>query len=151
MIDVDVKGLKELQRKTEKMVADMHGAPILNAMRDSTLLVERKAKQNSPVDTGRLRSSILPEIRIQQETVFGVVGSNVIYAPYIELGTRPHFPPINAVQVWAARRGLNAYLVARAISRRGTKPRPFLTNAFKDSEAAINRRFDRALKEIVEQ
>lgn len=151
MIDVEVRGLKELQRKTEQMVADLHGVPILNAMRDSTLLVQRKAKQNSPVDTGRLRASILPEIRSSENEVLGVVGSNVVYAPYMELGTRPHWPPISAVEVWASRHGMSAFLVARAIAQKGTKPRKFLERAFLDSEAAINRRFEKAVHEVVEK
>ncbi|KPJ77284.1 MAG: hypothetical protein AMJ81_00035 [Phycisphaerae bacterium SM23_33] len=55
-------------------------------MRDATLLVERHAKINAPVDTGRLRASITPEVRQQSNTVQGVVGSNVVYAPFQELG-----------------------------------------------------------------
>lgn len=148
-IDVQVKGLKELQRKTEQMVRDLHGTPILNAMRDSTLLVQRKARQNSPVDTGRLRASILPEIRASQTEVLGVVGSNVLYAPYMELGTRAHWPPIGALEVWARRHGMSAFLVARSISRKGLKGRKFLITAFMDSQGAIVRRFERAVNEVV--
>ena len=36
-IDIEVKGLQEIQRKMEQMVVDLHGAPVLNAMRESTL------------------------------------------------------------------------------------------------------------------
>lgn len=36
-IDVEVKHLIETQRNMERVVREMHGAPILNAMRDSTL------------------------------------------------------------------------------------------------------------------
>jgi len=150
-IQVEIKGLEALRRKTDQMVKDLHGTPMLNAMRDSTLLVTRKARQNAPVDTGRLRASILPEVRESQNEVLGVVGSNVLYAPYMELGTRPHWPPIAALEVWARRHGMSAFLVARAISRKGTKPRKFLENAFKNSEASINRRFERALHEVVEK
>ena len=122
MIDIEVKGLRELQRKTDQMVSDLHGTPILNAMRDSTLLVTRKARINAPVDTGRLRASILPEVRAAQNEVLGVVGSNVIYAPYQELGTR-----------------------------RGIKPKRYLQRAFEDSEMQIIARFDRAVNEVVEK
>ena len=41
-----------------------------------------------PVDTGRLRASITPDV-VQRDTVVqGLVGSNVLYAPYQEFGTR---------------------------------------------------------------
>ena len=151
MIDVEVRGLKELQRKTDQMVRDLHGAPMLNAMRDSTMQVMRLARKNTPVDTGKLQASILPEIRATQNEVMGVVGSNVKYAPYVELDTRPHWPPIAALEVWAARHGRSAFYVARLISIKGTKGKHMLENAFKDSEGAINRRFERAVSEVVEK
>lgn len=90
MIDVkvEVKGLRELQKKSEQTVRDLRGEPMLKAMRDATLIVTRGAKINAPVDTGRLRASITPEVRSEGEDMLGVVGSNVIYAPYQELGTK---------------------------------------------------------------
>jgi HK97 gp10 family phage protein len=151
MIDVklEVKGMKELQKKSEQVVRDLRGEPMLQAMRDATLLVTRGAKINAPVDTGRLRVSITPEVRSEGENLIGVVGSNVVYAPYQELGTRPHFPPIAALQVWARRHGMNAFVVARAISVRGTPAKHFLQNAFEDAKPRIIARFDKALKAIV--
>ena len=86
-IDVTVKGLGEAQKRAIRVVQDIRGTPLLNAVRDSMLLVTRDAKINAPVDTGRLRASITPEIR-QGKSIDGIVGSNVEYAPYQELGTR---------------------------------------------------------------
>lgn len=51
------------------------------------LQVERAAKQLCPVDTGRLRSSITNEIGQDGEGLVAVIGTNVEYAPYVELGT----------------------------------------------------------------
>lgn len=48
------------------------------------LRVEGVAKRICPVDTGRLRASI--SSRVEPGPV-GVVGTNVEYAPYVELGT----------------------------------------------------------------
>jgi len=148
-IDVEVQGLIETQRKLEQVVADIHGTPIVNAMKDATLLVQRGAKINAPVDTGRLRASITPEIRTMGNEVQGVVGSNVAYAPFMELGTRPHWPPIAALEVWAQRHGTTAYLVARAIARKGMKAREFLKKAFEDAKDRIYARFDKAVQEVV--
>src|SRR5512135_1298247 len=105
----------------DQMARDVTGEPMIEAMRDSTLVVTRSARQNAPVDIGRLRASIVPEVRQRDRIVVGIVGSNVVYAPYQEFGTRPHWPPLAALEVWARRHGLTAFLVARAISRRGTK------------------------------
>ena len=152
MIDLEVKGLIEARRKQEQMIRDVRGAPILNAMRDATLLVTRDAKINAPVDTDRLRASITPEIRTMGDEIVGVVGSNVAHAPYMEFGTAPHFPPVGALDIWAERHGgANAFLIARAISRSGLAARKFLQKAFESNKDRIIKRFDRALNEIVEK
>jgi HK97 gp10 family phage protein len=131
--------------------------------------IERDAKQAAPVDTGRLRSSISTVEMIGATTAgaYGMtsssaneftvtVGPNVEYGPYVEFGTRPHWPPIAAILEWVKRKGLGAmrtskktgktyrgrgvavdaaqksiaFLIARAISRRGTRPQPYLVPAF---------------------
>lgn len=133
----EIQGLRELQRETERIVRELHGEPMLNGMRRATLLVQTSAKRLAPVDTGRLRSSITPEIREESRRVIGVVGSNVIYAPYMETGTRPHWPPEAALEVWAKRHGTTAYIVARSIARKGTKARPYLQPAFDQNKERI--------------
>lgn len=49
----------------------------------ATLLVERSAKELCPVETGTLRRSITHEIQGN----YAIVGTNVEYAPHVELGT----------------------------------------------------------------
>ena len=50
----------------------------------AALTLEKNAKQNCPVDTGKLRASITTEVgNLEAE-----VGTNVEYAPYVELGAR---------------------------------------------------------------
>lgn len=53
-----------------------------------TIRVNGGAKRLAPVDTGRLRSSIAWEIGQEGTFIVGRVGTNVHYAPYLELGTR---------------------------------------------------------------
>lgn len=157
-ISTEIKGLKETQRNMEKAVRDLHGTPMLNAMRDAALMVERDAKNNlvgyeSPsvggVDTGRLRASITPEVTTHGDTVQGVVGSNVKYAPYVEFDTRPHWPPLAALEVWARRHHTTAYLVARAISIRGTIGKHYLQRAFDANKDKIEARLGKAVEGIV--
>lgn len=85
-IRVEIKGIKEAQQKAEQMLRDMHGQPMVEAMRRATLIVQRDAKRFAPVDTGRLRASITPDIQMRGIEVLGIVGSNVEYAPFQELG-----------------------------------------------------------------
>jgi len=87
-ISIEVRGLEETARRMEQAVTDLQGTPIVGAMRESTLLVERYAKLAAPVDTGRLRASITPVVVSSAGEVKGIVGSNVVYAPYQELGTK---------------------------------------------------------------
>jgi len=148
-IRVEIRGLKEVQKKMEQIVKDMHGGPFIQVMKKATLLVARAAKQNAPVDTGRLRASITPEIRRTTREVQGVVGSNVKYAPFVELGTRPHWPPVSALEVWAARHGTSAYLVARAISKRGTRARRYLQRAVEENADKIKDLLTRFVAEII--
>lgn len=63
------------------------------------LTAETYAKQECPVDTGRLRNSITNAVRADEKAVY--IGTNVEYAPYIELGTsrmkaRPYLRPAAA-------------------------------------------------------
>jgi len=164
-IEIEIKGREELQRKMTQMVRDLHGTPILNAMRDSTLLVQRKARQNAPVDTGRLRASINPEIRMDANDVQGVVGSNVVYAPDQEFGTKPHGiwsrSPFGVLAFeWKdgptyTRSDGTTYKPTiyffRSVTHPGTKGKRYLQRAFESSELAINRRFERAMNEVIEK
>lgn len=67
--------MKDISSKLEK---NMHKA---------VLIVERDAKINSPVDTGRLRASITNEVE-KTDIIIGRVGTNVKYASFQEHGTR---------------------------------------------------------------
>lgn len=88
-IDIEVRGLKEAQAKATQVLRDLYGGALVGAMRKATLIVLRDAKINAPVDTGRLRASITPDVRREGDNeIVGVVGSNVSYAAYQELGTK---------------------------------------------------------------
>jgi hypothetical protein len=77
-------------------------------------------------------------------------------ASTIELGRRPgRFPPTRAVEQWARRRlGLSqaeaaraAFPIARAIARRGLKPREVLSGATKQLEKTVEGELMRSLEE----
>lgn len=60
------------------------------------LTAESYAKQECPVDTGRLRNSITNAVETGEQSVY--IGSNVEYAAFVELGTsrmkaRPYLKP----------------------------------------------------------
>lgn len=76
MVSAQEKLVEDLKKKIRPVIFDTH----------------REIMMNTPVDTGRLRQSIVVE-----ETKGGfIIGTNVSYAEYVELGTRPHIiRPVN--------------------------------------------------------
>ena len=153
-VRAEVKGLKEVQRNLEQAVKDLHGGETLQAMRDSTLMVEASAKRNlvgyqgkmvGGVDSGRLRASITPEVNINGNIIMGVVGSNVKYAPFVEFDTKPHWVPKGVLAIWAKRHHVKESIVRWGISRHGTKGKHYLQRAFETNEEKIKARFEKAV------
>jgi HK97 gp10 family phage protein len=140
MVQVHMEGGEELRRELQN--PQFVRGPVHDFLHRIGLAVEGRAKANAPVDTGRLRGSIATTV--DEGRLEARVGSNVNYAPFVEFGTRPHFPPLSAVQPWARRHGFplgraGAFLVARAISRRGTRAQPFLIPALHNSKRDVER------------
>ena len=59
---------------------------ISTALEEIGMLAEGYAKKACPVDTGRLRNSITHQMGSDGRSVY--IGTNVEYAPHVELGTR---------------------------------------------------------------
>lgn len=80
--------------------------------------------------TGTLAQSIQPgPVILGDFLVEAWVTANADYASFVEFGTHPHFPPIEALEDWCAKflgDAKLAFVVARAISRRGTYAQPFM-------------------------
>ena len=134
VLTMRIEGLETLQ----KALADpeLVKGPIRDALTRAGLTVEARAKQKAPVDTGRLRASIATRV----EETRAVIGTPVGYAPYVELGSKPHFPPPSALATWARRHGFGPrgeWALARAIAKRGTKAHPFLVPALLESKPDI--------------
>ena len=71
-------------------LAELFSSPageIAKDLQRRALQVDRAAKQLCPVDTGRLRSSITNQLGTDGGGLLAVIGTNVDYAPYVELGT----------------------------------------------------------------
>lgn len=76
IVNVKIVSNEDLIRVTLKRAT-------VRALRTIGMTAERYAKEETPVDLGRLRNSMTHVV--QDNSVY--VGSNVEYAPYIELGT----------------------------------------------------------------
>lgn len=72
-------------RDNTGQVADGIDSAIGAALEEIGLLAENYAARKCPVDTGNLRGSITHEVDAGDNAVY--IGTNVEYAPYVELGT----------------------------------------------------------------
>jgi len=88
--------------------------------------VQNEARRRAPVDTGRLRSSIVSRAEGGGRSLGYVVGSNVNYAAAVEYGTAPHVikPKYKQALYWPGA----AHPVAQ-VNHPGTKAQPFLRPA----------------------
>lgn len=83
-VSVRVDGFPEVERLLKQTGHKLTDA-IKGAVAETALNVERNAKQATPVDTGRLRSSI--GVSFDGNRLGADVATNVEYAPHVEFGT----------------------------------------------------------------
>lgn len=87
-----------------------------------------------PVDTGRLRSSIRNRVDSSGDTV-GRISTNVEYAPFVELGTRPHVIRARNAQALKFRwHGRTIYV--KSVHHPGTAAKSFLRRALREVSRA---------------
>jgi HK97 gp10 family phage protein len=71
-----------------KALFDSPDGPVGKYLAKGAVRVTRRAKELAPVDTGRLRSSIDNDLGRDDRGLVARIGSDVVYAPYVEFGTR---------------------------------------------------------------
>ena len=129
------------------------GVPLRRALSRSALHAAGETRKNTPVDTGRLRNSMTTEVDSSPIPKFAIIGTNVKYGPAVEEGTVPHFPPPSALQPWAVRHGFppgsaGAFLVGRAIAKRGTKGHHMLRDGLDSTKKFFRQQLKTAAREI---
>ena len=135
---------EQLPKNLNKKVSDA----IFNIIVRISAFAQAIAKKEAPADIGNLRNSIF-RIRPRPPQFKGGIQTNVGYALIMEDGRRPGtFPPVGAITRWVSRKrkdfGIKkseirsvAFLVGRAISRRGIKGRKYFDKALKVTTAKL--------------
>lgn len=132
-------------------------------MLQSVILIESKVRPLTPVGvSSRLRNSIFHSVKNDLgANVIGTVGSNLKeeYPAVMEFGRKPgKMPPPSALERWVKIvmrvpakdvKGV-AFVVARAIGKKGIKGRFYMKKGWDQSKAQVNRYFAQALDKIVE-
>ena len=125
-------GYKELQRDLKKMSKET-AIKVKKEAYASGLDVRKEAqdrlKESKTWDTGHLANTILVEPSSDGSIV--EIGPTAPYGPYVEFGTKKHFPPPDALEGWAKRHGFDsAWPICKAIAQRGLPPKPYLLPAY---------------------
>lgn len=120
----------------------------------TALMAEREAKQelSDNTDTGRLQSSV--------RTAFGILKAEVKptaqHAIYVHEGRRPgsRMPPFGertSLGSWARRKGIEPFVVARAIARKGIEADKYMDKAYRTVKPKAEREASELLNEIVRE
>ena len=78
--------ISEFEKRLEKALKQFPEAG-KTCVERACLVVEAKAKENTPVDWGTLRSSISHKVDTSKGSAEGYIFTGEEYAPYVELGT----------------------------------------------------------------
>lgn len=152
-IDIDASEVDALARAWAQApqicVEEMAAAAL-----EGSLYLEREVKELTPVgvggESGGLKGSIgAREPKVLADQVVGEVGTSIAHALPVELGTRPHFPPVQPLVDWAqAKLGLSpeaaeraGFAIARKIAARGTIAVGMFHRAFAAGQDQVQRIF----------
>ena len=108
------------------IVAKASHKAMINSAISVGMLVSGYAQDLCPVDTGRLRDSITHAYNDDDEQVTLLVGTNVEYAPYVELGHRQQ-------------PGRFVPKIKKRLKRSWVPGKPFLRPAFENHRAEIEK------------
>lgn len=142
----DVSDLRRLEAAF-KSAPDLVQRELREFMTEATVLLQGEVQQRTPTTHGTLRASIIGNVTELAGGigVQGVVGSALAYAEAVELGTRPHMPPVEPLIDWVRQKfGLSgkeaksaAWRVARGIARHGTPAAGMFHFAWRDNQVQI--------------
>lgn len=157
---VSIQGIAQLDAAWRKAPA-MVERELKAATWEAELLMQREVQELTPVGAhGVLRESITAEApQVMANNVIGVVGTSVNYAVAVELGTKPHWAPIEPILEWVRLRlGIpekEAERVANAIrfniAAHGTPAVGMFHRGFNASRAQVLEIYSRAFNRITQQ
>lgn len=155
-IVAEVTLTKQLQAKALDAAPGVIDEEMRKTMTGNVLLLEGEIAQRSPVGvTGTLRGATASAVTGTGINVTGRVWNPTVYGPAVEAGSRGHWAPFANILRWARRviGGRDVNRVARAvwiaISKRGTKARPFWAPAWKAKQSEVERRNEAMLTRIL--
>lgn len=134
---IDLQGDKATMEAYQRLSRGMLGRYTIEAMERVVEYAEGRVVDVVPNDTGDLIANIDSDVEVDgpRGELVGSVWSTLPYAPPQERGTEPYWPNIDNLDFWAERHNTTAFIVARAIARRGLLPKWFFLSALLDLAA----------------
>lgn len=155
-IELDVSQAKRIA-KAFQLAPEIAKQELDAGLTEALLLLEREVKDATATGaTGLLRGSITHQLLGERQSVLGKVFSPLSYALPVELGTRPHFPPLEALTDWVhakfdlprAQAKNVAFLVARKIAKKGTEGHHMFRDTLNDNAAQVMKILDAAVERM---
>ena len=124
---------------------------------ESNNLINDKVGKNTIAPDSELYKTLQVKSRNDGDIVYDLMLND--YLVFIESGRRAgaKFPPVEPIVRWARKRGIptdnsTIFLIRRAISRDGIKPRPFLSYIFEEMDDRWDSTWaDKIFDKIMEQ
>lgn len=125
---------------------------------ETATLTKEEMESRAPVGVaGLIGQGISHNIGTTYNSVEGTafIGptDQVPYADGVELGTSPHMPPTDpdgSLAQWCELHDLNVWAVAKSISRKGTKPHPFVQPTYEVVAPIVAERFTKGVTRFLE-
>lgn len=129
----------ELKDNSKEVIKAME-QQALKAMEMCGLVAEGYAKLKAPVDTGALRNSISHKVVEEGKELVCYIGTNMEYAPYVELGTGINYVGGRRTS-WVYKDSKGQWHMTN-----GQKPKPYLRPAITDHIDEYNKIVKNELK-----
>lgn len=107
-------------------------------------VLKKEMQRLVPVDTGKLKNSI--DYYIENNTLIFIMED---YGEMVNEGTKPHMPPISAIEGWSKRKGINPWALAKSIDKYGTRAQNFM-QPLEDFEKDYFKILDDATYDVLE-
>lgn len=144
--EIEVEGLNELRAKFEQSPVIV-GEELAHATKMAGAGIIKEEVIQAPHDTGKLQQSI----KMDYEPIQVAIYPDIDYAKYIVKGTRPHTPPLQALEGWSRRHGIDPRIVQMKIRQKGTKANDFVKRTRDAVKGMVNDLFQTARKNIIER
>lgn len=140
-VDRAIEEMAQYDRRAHSRIGD--------ATQETARVIADRARGLAPKFNGDLAASIRPSMGsgLIGSTASAEVVAHANYAAYVEYGTAPHRPPIQAISDWAYAHGMSPWALQKSIAERGTRPHPYMRPAAESEQIGFLSRLARALVE----